>query len=50
MDAKQRSGDLIGEDEKDVGFSSLSTLWWRGGSGRRSGDGWTMNVVHDEDE
>lgn len=48
MDAEERSGDLIGENEENVWLSSLSTFrWWRGGGGSRR-KWWTMKVVHED--
>ena len=48
MDAKERSGDLISENEKDVRLSPLSTFWWWGGSGGSSRLWWTMKIIHKE--
>lgn len=49
MDAEERSGDLISENEKDIRLPPLDTFWWwrrsRGGSGQR----WTMKVVHEDE-
>ena len=49
MDAKERSGDLISENEKDVWLSPLVTFWWWRGSGGSSGLWWTMKIIHKDE-